>query len=86
VEAEKKVNRLKQENQKGQFRRRIKKGTALDERDPRQINVASLLFSPVPLSSVKVEQTGGKDARTSQEAYLMPPQTSFYKKCNLWRP
>jgi hypothetical protein len=38
VEAEKKVNRLKQENQKGQFRRRIKKGTALDERDPRQIN------------------------------------------------
>jgi hypothetical protein len=29
-------------NQKGQFRRRTKKGTALDERDPRQINVASL--------------------------------------------
>jgi hypothetical protein len=36
------VNRLKQENQKGQFRRRTKKGTALDERDPRQINVAFL--------------------------------------------
>ncbi len=32
----------KQENQKGQFRRRTKKGTALDERDPRQINVDSL--------------------------------------------
>jgi hypothetical protein len=39
---EQKANRLKQENQKGQFRRRTKKGTALDERDPRQINVASL--------------------------------------------
>jgi hypothetical protein len=36
------VNRLKQENQKGQFRRRTKKGTTLDERDPRQINAASL--------------------------------------------
>ncbi len=32
---EQKVNRLKQENQKGQFRRRTKKGTTLDERDPR---------------------------------------------------
>jgi hypothetical protein len=39
---EQKMNSLKQENQKGQFRRRTKKGTALDERDPRRINVASL--------------------------------------------
>jgi hypothetical protein len=48
------------------------------------------LFSPVPLSYKlrlnKVEQTGRKDARTSREAYLMPPQTSVYIKCNLWRP
>ena len=37
------------------------------------------LFSLVPSCLVKFEQSRRKDARTSREAYLMPPQTSFYK-------
>jgi hypothetical protein len=43
------------------------------------------LFSLVPPSLIKFEQTSRKDARASQKAYLMPPQTSFYKKYNPWR-
>jgi hypothetical protein len=37
------------------------------------------LFSPVSPPLIKVEQTGRKDARASQEAFLMPPQTSVHK-------
>jgi len=37
------------------------------------------LFSLVPLSFIKVEQTMRKDARASQEACLMPPETSVFK-------
>ena len=36
------------------------------------------LFSLVPSFLVKFEQTSIKDARSSREAYLMPPQTSFF--------
>ena len=75
--------------QKGRFRKINKIGTALGERDPKKINVASLsmafeaslesrYFPRCRYPLIKVERIRRKDARASQEAYLMSPETSVY--------
>ena len=64
----------------------LKKGSDARLPDISELLGKAVVFPGAAILYIKVEQAGRKDARASQEAYLMPPQTSFYKNINLWRP